>query len=125
MRYTTSHEWCRVNDGVAECGISKHAAEQLNDLTFVDLTAQPGDELEQGAPFGEVESVKTTSDVYAPVSGTVEAVNERFQDEGNLPGLTDDPEGADSWLIKIKVADPSQLEGLLDAAGYAEHCASE
>ena len=121
-RYTKSHEWCRLEDGLAVCGISQHAADELNDLTFLDFRAQPGDELAQGDVFGEIDSVKATSELFAPVSGTVEAINERFTKEEELPVINTSPE-TEGWLIKIKPKDPAQVQALMDAAAYQAHCA--
>ena len=84
-----------------------------------------GDSVSQGDTIGEIDSVKATSEIYAPVNGTVEAINEAFQSEDNLPTITSGPEGDDAWLIKIKVSDPAQVEALMDAAAYKEFCAQQ
>lgn len=122
LRYTKSHEWCSLDGGIATCGISRHAADELNDLTFLDFRVSPGDEVAAGDTFGEIDSVKATSELYAPVSGTVEAINERFKNEEELPVINSSPED-EGWLIKIKVSDPAQHAALMDAAAYATHCA--
>lgn len=122
-RYTKSHEWCSLQGGVAVCGISKHAADELNDLTFLDFRVAPGAKLTQGQVFGEIDSVKATSELYAPVAGTVEAINETFKSADELPTITKSPE-KDGWLIKIKPSDPKQVDALMSAAAYAEFCAS-
>ncbi len=117
-RYTKSHEWCLVTDGVATCGISKHAADELNDLTFLDYRVAPGDAVQAGQTFGEIDSVKATSELYCPVGGTVEAINERFKDADELGVVTRSPED-EGWLIKIRLADPGAPAGLMSAAEYA------
>ncbi len=122
MRYTKSHEWVRLEDGVATCGITQHAVEELNDLTFLDFRVEAGETVEQGQTFGEIDSVKATSELFAPVAGTVEAINERFRDESELPAINASPY-EDGWLIKIKVSDPAQHEALLDEEAYKAHCA--
>ena len=122
IRYTKSHEWCSLQGDLATCGISKHAAAELNDLTFLDYRAAPGKSVAQGETMAEVDSVKATSEIYAPVAGKVEAINERFKEESELAVITRDPEG-EGWLFKLRVSDPAQLQGLMDAAAYAKFCA--
>ena len=112
--YTKEHEWVSVEGDVATVGITRHAAEQLGDIVFVE-TPQVGDTVEQGAEAGVVESVKAASDVYAPVSGEVVEVNEALTDE---PGkVNEDPEGA-GWFFKVKLSNPDELGELMDAAAY-------
>jgi glycine cleavage system H protein len=114
LRYTKDHEWVRVEGDVATIGVTDFAAGQLGDVVFVDLPAV-GKAVDQFATFGVVESVKAVSDLYAPVSGEVAEVNGEL---GSSPELVNsDPFGA-GWMIKVRVADPAQLEGLLDAAAY-------
>lgn len=123
-RYTKSHEWCALEEGVATVGITKHATDELGDLTFLDFKVAAGEDVAKGDTFGEVDSVKATSELYAPVAGAVEAINERFSDESELGALSESPE-PEGWLIKIKVSDPAEFEGLLDRAAYEAHCGSE
>lgn len=118
-RVMESHEWAKADGDVVLVGITDHAVEQLGDLTFVDLPAV-GDELKKGEQFGEIESVKAVSELYAPCSGTVAAVNDGLADE--LGPVTEDPFGA-GWMIKITPTDVSELDGLLDAAAYEKHAA--
>ena len=121
MKYTKEHEWVKVDDDVATIGITKHAAEQLGDIVFVE-TPQVGAQVEKGDESGVVESVKAASDVYAPVSGEVVEVNETLTDD---PGkVNSDPEG-DGWFFKVKLADAAQLDELMDAAAYATFVKSE
>ncbi len=122
LRYTKSHEWARVEGDVATIGISQHAVDELNDLTYLDFRVEEGDAIERGAVFGEVDSVKATSELFAPVSGTVEAINARFRSEAELPAINASPYD-EGWLIKIKLSDPSQLDEMLDEAAYQQHCA--
>ena len=123
VRYTKSHEWCRLEDGVGVCGITQHAVDELGDLTFLDYRVEAGQDVAAGDPFGEIDSVKATSELFAPVSGAVEAINERFQDEEQLGSISTDPQG-EGWMVKIKISDPAQFEALLDEAAYQEHCAN-
>ncbi len=112
--YTKEHEWVSVEGDIATVGITKHAAEQLGDIVFVE-TPQVGDTVEQGAEAGVVESVKAASDVYAPVSGEVTEVNDALADE---PGkANEDPEGK-GWFFKVKLSNPDELGELMDAAAY-------
>ncbi len=113
-KYTASHEWVLVDGDVATIGITDHAQDALNDIVYVELPAV-GDTFDQGQEFGVVESVKSVSDVYASVAGEIVAVNDALEDAPET--INEDPYGA-GWLIKIKMTDPSQVDGLLDAAGY-------
>jgi len=120
-RYTQTHEWARQEGELVRVGITSFAAEQLGDIIFLDLP-EPGRRVEQGAAFGEIESVKAVSDLIAPVSGEVREVNEPLMDDLDL--VADDPwEGA--WMIAIAPDDPAQADALLDAQAYAQHCAEE
>ncbi|KAJ4234492.1 glycine cleavage system H-protein subunit [Fusarium solani] len=118
-RYTESHEWIDLADDGKTCtiGISNYAAEALGDVVYVELPAT-GDETTEGESFGTVESVKSASDIVAPVSGSVIEVNEPLND--SPADLGKDPEG-EGWLIKVEAEDVSALEGLMDEAAYAEH----
>ncbi len=112
--YTKEHEWVKVEGDIATVGITRHAAEQLGDIVFVE-TPEVGTEVEAGGEAGVVESVKAASDVYAPVSGEVVEVNEALAEE---PGkVSEDPEG-EGWFFKVKLADPAELNELMDAAAY-------
>lgn len=114
-RYAKSHEWARLeDDGTVTVGISAYAVEALTDLVFMQLP-DVGSVVTAGEAFGEIESVKAVSDLYAPVSGEVVAVNAELP--GKLETLGDDPYG-NGWIIKVQPADPGQLDGLLDQAAY-------
>ncbi len=114
LRYSTDHEWVRVEDGRVRIGITDYAQDALGDVVFVDLP-DVGQAVSIGASISEVESTKSVSDIYAPVSGTIAEVN---VDLGESPErLNDDPYG-DGWICIIAVEDPSELDNLLDASGY-------
>jgi len=114
IRYSKDHEWVRREGDDAVIGITDYAQNQLGDVVYVELPAV-GRALEQGGDAAVVESVKAASEVYAPVAGTVTAVNELLSGE---PGRVNaDPEG-EGWFFRVKLSDPKQLDGLMDAAAY-------
>ena len=121
LRYTASHEWVRVEGDVAWVGITDFAVEHLSDLTFLQLP-DVGDALEAGDSFGEIESVKAVADLNAPVSGEVVEANTELAD--NLERLTESPFEA-GWMVKVKMSDPSQAEGLLSLEQYEAQVAKE
>lgn len=115
--YTKEHEWVRnLGDGVVACGITDHAQDALGDIVFVELP-DVGLEVEQGAEFGVVESVKAVSDVYAPVSGEIIEINDALDD---APELINDSPYKDGWIVKIELADAGQLDELMDVDAYAD-----
>ena len=114
LRYTNDHEWVRLEGDDAVVGITAYAAEQLGDIVFVELPAV-GRSVEQAKAFGVVESVKAVSDLYAPVSGEVMAVNEELTSRPEL--VNGDPFG-DGWMVRLRIADVADVDGLLDAAAY-------
>ena len=114
LRYTNDHEWVRVDGDEATIGVTAYAADQLGDIVFVELP-DVGRALEQFAAFGVVESVKAVSDLFAPVSGEVTATN---QDLAGSPELVNsDPYGG-GWMVRVRIGDAAQLDGLLDADAY-------
>jgi glycine cleavage system H protein len=121
LRYTSEHEWVRAGGASARVGITDYAQDQLGDIVFVQLP-EPGTSVEAGQSMGEVESTKSVSEIYAPVSGTVSARNDKLGDEPEL--INSDPYGA-GWLVEIELRDPETLEELLDAQGYAELTGTE
>lgn len=121
LRYTKEHEWVRVEGDEAVVGITDHAQHALGDVVFLELPEE-GEELTAESTFGVVESVKAVSDLYAPVSGTVTAVNSALVDAPE--GINADPYG-EAWLLRVKMSDPSAVEALLDATAYAELLKSE
>ncbi len=120
LRYL-AHEYCKVAGNIATIGITDFAQAALGDIVFVDLP-EPGDDFEAKDSFGSVESVKAASDVYAPVSGKVTEINESLSDE---PGLVNSSAEGDAWFIKLEMSDDSELEGLMNAEQYKEHCEKE
>lgn len=114
MRFTKDHEWVRLDGDVATVGISKHAADALGDVVFVE-TPEAGKSVSQGDSFAVVESVKAASDVYAPVSGEVVEGNSALATAPET--VNADPEG-EGWFAKIRVSDTSQLDALMDPAAY-------
>ncbi len=116
LRYTKDHEWVRLEGDTATVGVTSYAAEQLGDVVFVDLPAA-GRSFEQHATFGVVESVKAVSDMYAPVGGEVTEANAALAGAPEL--VNSDPYGA-GWMIRVRVADVGEVEGLLDPAAYEQ-----
>lgn len=121
LRYSKEHEWVKVEGDEAVIGITDHAQDQLGDVVYVDLPAV-GQQIEQFKTFGVVESVKAASDLYAPISGEIVAVN---QDLGSAPEkVNEEPYGA-GWMLRVKLKSPSELEGLLTAEQYEKEIAEE
>jgi glycine cleavage system H protein len=116
LKYTKSHEWIRIEDGVATVGITEHAQSELGDVVFVELPS-PGRAVQDEETFGTVESVKTVSDLYAPLPGEIIEVNEALGSQSEL--VNSDPYG-EGWMVKIKVADGFDEGSLLDAAAYQQ-----
>ncbi|QIO23630.1 glycine cleavage system protein GcvH [Haloarcula sp. JP-L23] len=119
LRYLESHEWVRVDDATARVGITDFAQDELGDVVFVELPDE-GEELTAGEEFGVVESIKAVSDVYAPVSGTVTAVNDALFDEPEL--VNEDPFG-EGWMLEVELADAGELDDLLSADAYGDQIA--
>ena len=115
LLYSESHEWVKVEGDLAIIGVSDFAQAEMGDITYVDLPSE-GDEIQAGEEFGALESVKASSDLYSPVSGTVEAVNEELE---TAPEMVNQDAYA-AWIIKVRMSDASELESLLDAASYAK-----
>lgn len=114
LRYTSEHEWIRVEGNEAFVGITDYAQSELGEIVFVDVNTV-GETVAQGEVFGSVEAVKTVSDLNMPVSGEVLEFNEALNDQPEL--VNNDPYG-EGWMVKITVNDPAELNNLLDAAGY-------
>ena len=119
--YTKEHEWVRVDGDTGTVGITDFAQGQLGDIVFVEVP-EAGKQVEKGGDAAVVESVKAASDVYAPVSGEVIEGNGALADEPSL--VNSDPEG-EGWFFKLRLADPGQLEGLMDADAYRAFCADQ
>lgn len=121
LRYAASHEWARLEaDGSVTVGISDHAQEALGDVVYVELP-EVGQSLTAGQQAGVVESVKAASDIYAPISGEVIAINEQLADSPEM--VNSEPYGA--WFFRLQPNDASELDNLLDAGGYKASCDSE
>lgn len=121
LRFAPTHEWVALQDDIATIGISKFAVEQLSDLTMIELPAV-GAKLDAGKSFGEVESVKSVSDLYAPLAGEVVEVNNELKD--NVQLLSEDPYGK-GWLIRLRVDDPSAASCLMDHDAYEKKVAED
>ena len=121
LRYSREHEWARLSGDRVRVGITSYAQDALGDIVFVMLP-KPGEEVTVGQSLGEVESTKSVSDVFAPVSGVVVACNDTVDSSPEL--INSDPYG-DGWLVEIQISDPSALDDLLDSHGYAEHVAAQ
>ena len=115
LRYTAEHEWIRMEDGVAIVGITDYAQDALTDIVWIEFLADEGDTVEDNGSFASVESVKSVSDIYAPLAGTIVALNHDLQDAPEV--MNEDAYG--SWIAKIELDDAGAVDGLLDAAGYA------
>ena len=114
LKYTKEHEWIRVEGEEAYVGITDYAQSQLGDIVFVEVETE-GDNLEAGDTFGSIEAVKTVSDLYMPVAGEVLDFNSELEDQPDL--VNKDPYGK-GWIIKVKIEDEAQLDGLLNADAY-------
>lgn len=115
LKYTKDHEWVRVEGDFAFIGITDYAQGELGDIIFVEVDSE-GEELENEEVFGTIEAVKTVSDMFMPVSGSVEEVNEALEDAPEL--INKDPYG-EGWIVKVKLSNTAELEDLLSAEAYA------
>ena len=113
LKYSESHEWVKVEDGLAVIGVTDFAQAEMGDITYVGMP-DVDDEVTAGEEFGALESVKAASDLFAPVSGKVVAVNEALDD---TPELVNE-DAFENWIIKVEMSDPSELDALMDAAAY-------
>ena len=116
--FTDEHEWIQVEGGTATVGITDFAQAQLGDIVFVELPAL-GSNVSKGGEAAVVESVKAASDVFAPVTGTVSEINAALEED---PALVNSAPESGGWFFKLSLADPAELEGLMDAAGYKAFC---
>ena len=115
-KYTQDHEWIQIEGDVGTVGITDHAANELGDIVYVDLP-DAGAEFSAGDAVGSIESVKAVADLYIPVSGEIVEINEAFEGD---PSLVNSSPLDDGWLFKVKLADPAELQTLLDAAAYED-----
>ena len=116
LKYTKDHEWLRIEEGIAYVGITGFAQGELGDIVFVDVDTE-GEELEKEEVFGSIEAVKTVSDLFMPINGEVLLFNEKLEVEPEL--INTDPYG-EGWIIKIAIADATELDELLKASAYQE-----
>ena len=116
LKYSESHEWVKVEGGIAVIGVTDYAQAEMGDITYVDVP-EVDDEVEAGEEFGALESVKASSDLISPVSGKVVEVNEELED---APEKVNE-DAFENWIIKVEMSDPSELDALMDAAGYKNH----
>ena len=114
LKYSETHEWVKIEDGIAIIGVTDFAQKEMGDITYVDMPAEE-DEVNAGEEFGALESVKASSDLISPVSGEVCEVNAELEDSPEL--INSDPYA--NWIIKVKISDESELGSLMDAAAYA------
>ncbi len=121
LRYTKEHEWVRVDDGIGTVGITDYAQDQLGDVVYVDLPS-PGKQISQLAVFGEIESVKAVSELYAPVSGEVAESNGALADK---PELINESPYSEGWLMKLRLADEGEIEKLMTAEQYSDFIEQE
>jgi glycine cleavage system H protein len=121
VHYTQEHEWIRIEGETATVGITDFAQGQLGDIVFVELP-EPGRQVTKGGEAAVVESVKAASDVYAPVTGEVTEANQALSDDPSL--VNTDPEG-EGWFFRLRLADTSELDGLMDAGAYKTFCESQ
>jgi glycine cleavage system H protein len=119
LKYTKDHEWARIEGELVRIGITQYAVDQLGDVTLVDLP-KPGTRIEVTAHFGDIESVKAVSELFAPLGGEIVAINEEL---ANKPELVNEAPYAKGWMLLVRPADLSQLDGLLDAAAYDQFLA--
>ncbi len=121
LRYTKEHEWIRTEDGVGTVGITDYAQDQLGDIVYLD-PPETGKQLSQLAVFGEIESVKAVSELYSPVTGEVIEANQALADKPEL--INDSPYG-DGWIMRVRLADESEVDKLLTAEQYGEYIEQE
>jgi glycine cleavage system H protein len=120
LKYTREHEWIAVDGAIGSIGITDYAQNSLGDIVYVDAP-KVGDQVAANKPFGSVESVKAVSDLFSPVTGKVTEVNEALKTEPDK--INADPHG--TWIIKVELANPSEVSGLLDVAAYEAFIAEE
>jgi glycine cleavage system H protein len=119
LKYSESDEWLLVEGDLGTLGITDFAQDQLSDIVFMEITVAIGDELEKGDAFGEIESVKAAAEVYMPMGGVIQEVNEALADKPEMINV--DPYG-EAWMLKFEIKDPSQINDLMDAAAYELRC---
>jgi len=119
-KFTSEHEWIEVSGNTGTVGISDYAQKQLGDVVYVTMTKKVGDTVKKGEAVAEVESVKSVSEIYSPVSGKLSMFNETFLDEANSGLINQDPYGG-GWIFKIEVSDSAELNALMDEKAYGDY----
>jgi glycine cleavage system H protein len=119
LKYAESDEWLLVEGNLGTIGITDFAQDQLSDIVFLEVTAEVGGELAKGDAFGEIESVKAAAELYMPVGGVIQEINEALADKPEMINV--DPYG-EAWILKFEIKDPSQITDLMDATAYEKHC---
>lgn len=119
LKYAKTDEWVKIEGNIAIVGISDYAQSQLSDVVYVEITAAVGEHISKNEAIVTIESVKAAADVNAPVSGEVVEINENLS---NTPETVNNDPYGEAWLVKIKMENPSDLDSLLDAAGYQSYC---
>jgi glycine cleavage system H protein len=119
LKYAKSDEWIKVEGNIASIGVTDYAQSQLSDIVYFEFKVDPGESVEKNSTIATLESVKAAADVNTPVSGNVSEINENLIDE--FESINADPYGA-AWMLKIELADPSELDNLMDAAAYEKYC---
>lgn len=122
LKYTKNDEWIRVEGNLGTVGITDYAQEQLSDIVYVEIILEEGNDASKGDSCATIESVKAAAEVYLPVSGKVVAINNNLPN--NTEAVNTDPYGA-AWMVQIELSDRSELDSLLDSAGYESHIASK
>ncbi len=121
LKYTKEHEWVAIKDGVATIGITDHAQNELGEIVYVEIEIV-GEDINKDEVFGTVEAVKTTSDLFMPISGKIIEFNDQLnEDEGDNPGLINEDPYGDGWIIKVELSNEDELAELLDSENYKEH----
>ena len=120
VKYTKDHEWAKIEEGNVFVGITDYAQDQLGDIVFVEMPSE-GDRFEEGEEFGTLESVKAVSEIYLPVGGEILAINEALEDEPEMVNK----EPYEAWIVKVKPADLSEFENLMDKTAYLKLVESE
>lgn len=119
LKYASTDEWLKVEGNIATLGVTDYAQDQLSDIVFFEVTVDVGDEVKKGAVVATIESVKAAADVSLPASGKVIEINDALADSPE--SINSDPFGA-AWMLKVELADPGEVESLMDAGGYAAYC---
>ena len=120
LKYTKEHEWVAIKDGVATIGITDHAQNELGEIVYVEIEIV-GEDIDKDEVFGTVEAVKTTSDLFMPISGKVIEFNDQLnEDEGDNPGLINEDPYGEGWIIKVELSNEDELAELLDSENYKE-----